>query len=157
MIIVIGLSAQAETPQQAQVPQATASLSSLASPTTAGLLAPITVQNLLTLAAMSQQPLTNAANQPSPLHNAPTSLCKCIKHTFWPFILNYSRLLSTLLRVGSSCRTISWWTGVSIGCNSAISFVTIHFTVRCITLNQSHDGSGSRECGWEASRGSRRL
>ncbi|KAG5681536.1 hypothetical protein PVAND_010959 [Polypedilum vanderplanki] len=68
-----GLSAQAETPQPATVPSATANLSSLASPASAaGLLAPITVQNLLTLAAMSQQPLASAtANQPSPLHNAP--------------------------------------------------------------------------------------
>jgi bruno-like protein len=75
----LGLSAQAETPQTATIPSATANLSSLASPATAGLLGPITVQNLLTLAAMSQQPLNTAAvavNQPSPLHNGPTNLCK---------------------------------------------------------------------------------
>jgi bruno-like protein len=80
ILLLVGLSAQAESPQTATVPSATANLSSLASPATAGLLAPITVQNLLTLAAMSQQPLSNVtANQPSPLHNPPpTSLCKWV-------------------------------------------------------------------------------
>lgn len=72
-----GLSAQTETPQAATMPSASANLSSLTSPAAAGLLAPITVQNLLTLAAMSQQPTALAtattANQSSPLHNGATA------------------------------------------------------------------------------------
>jgi bruno len=72
------LGAQAETPI-ASVPS---SASTLTAATAAGLLAPITVQNLLTLAAMSSQPttLTNAASvsPQSTLHNGTSapSICK---------------------------------------------------------------------------------
>jgi RNA recognition motif. (a.k.a. RRM, RBD, or RNP domain) len=71
------LGAQAETPV-ASVPS---SASTLSAATAAGLLGPITVQNLLTLAAMSSQPtqLANAATPQSSLHHNGTTaatICK---------------------------------------------------------------------------------
>lgn len=68
----VGLGAQTEAPTQQS---AAAGLSAAAA---AGLLGPISVQNLLTLAAMTQPQLTGTtASQQSPLHNgAAASLCK---------------------------------------------------------------------------------
>lgn len=75
MIFKLGLGAQAE-PQTQQ--QATAA--SLSAAAAAGLLGPISVQNLLTLAAMTQPSLTGtSASQQSPLHNGnAASLCKIL-------------------------------------------------------------------------------
>lgn len=71
-IIRIGLGAQAEPSTQ----QTTAA--NFASAAAAGLLGPMSVQNLLTLAAMTQPALTGStASQQSPLHNSTAaSLCK---------------------------------------------------------------------------------
>ena len=67
-----GLGAQAES----QTQQTTAA--NLASAAAAGLLGPISVQNLLTLAAMTQPALAGStASQQSPMHNnTAASLCK---------------------------------------------------------------------------------
>lgn len=75
LIIFVGLGAQAETPV-ASVPS---SASTISAATAAGLLAPITVQNLLTLAAMSSQPtqLANAATPQSSLHNGTSAATIC--------------------------------------------------------------------------------
>lgn len=68
----LGLGAQAE-PQQQQTTAA-----NLSAAAAAGLLGPISVQNLLTLAAMSQPQLTGTtASQQSPMHNGTAaSLCE---------------------------------------------------------------------------------
>lgn len=74
------MGAQAETPA-ATVPSVSSAAASTLSAATAGLLGPITVQNLLTLAAMSQPTLAASATATpqSPLHNGTPSaatICK---------------------------------------------------------------------------------
>lgn len=69
----LGLGSQVEPQQQ----QSTAA--SLSAAAAAGLLGPISVQNLLTLAAMTQPTLTGTtASQQSPMHNGAASLCKSL-------------------------------------------------------------------------------
>lgn len=69
-IYLLGLGAQQEQASQ----NTAANLSAAAA---AGLLGPISVQNLLTLAAMTQPSLSGTtASQQSPLHNGAASLCK---------------------------------------------------------------------------------
>lgn len=72
----LGLGAQAEAAQQTNTVPSATNLSAAAA--SAGLLAPISVQNLLTLAAISQPTLAAATqNQQATLHNGTaTSLCK---------------------------------------------------------------------------------
>lgn len=72
--MLVGLGAQQETP----------TASGLSAAAAAGLLGPISVQNLLTLAAMTQPSLSgNTASQTSPLHNGTTAgLCKLLLHKF---------------------------------------------------------------------------
>lgn len=71
---LLGLGAQAE-PQQQQTTAA-----SLSAAAAAGLLGPISVQNLLTLAAMSQPSLVgNTASQQNMHNGAAASLCELIK------------------------------------------------------------------------------
>jgi len=71
-----GLGAQAEATQQTNtVPSAT----NLSAAAQAGLLGPISVQNLLTLAAISQPTLAAATTNQQTLHNGTTtSLCKLL-------------------------------------------------------------------------------
>lgn len=87
------MSAQAETPAAAIPSVPSTAASSLSSAVQAGLLGPITVQNLLTLAAMSQPALSaNTSPQTPQLHNgttAPATICKSsninefkIKHSY---------------------------------------------------------------------------
>jgi hypothetical protein len=71
------LGAQAEQTSQQNT---AANLSAAAA---AGLLGPISVQNLLTLAAMTQPQLTGTStSQQSPMHNA-GNLCKFLKKKTW--------------------------------------------------------------------------
>lgn len=75
----------AQTEPQTQQQATAASLSAAAA---AGLLGPISVQNLLTLAAMTQPSLTGTtASQQSPLHNGTAaSLCKILPNFCWRFL-----------------------------------------------------------------------
>lgn len=70
--------------QQTEQQQTQTTAANLTAAAAAGLLGPISVQNLLTLAAMSQPQLTGTtASQQSPLHNGTAaSLCKFLDEMF---------------------------------------------------------------------------
>ncbi|CAO1402084.1 unnamed protein product [Diamesa hyperborea] len=75
-----GLGGQQQQQQQQEQQPSAATTASLSAAAAAGLLAPMTVQNLLTLAAMTQPQMTGTSQ--SPLHNgAGQTLCKQRQHT----------------------------------------------------------------------------
>lgn len=77
----LGLGGQQQQQQQQEQQPSAATTASLSAAAAAGLLAPMTVQNLLTLAAMTQPQMTGTSQ--SPLHNgAGQTLCKLTKHSF---------------------------------------------------------------------------
>lgn len=72
---ILGLGGQQQQQQQQEQQPSAATTASLSAAAAAGLLAPMTVQNLLTLAAMTQPQMTGTSQ--SPLHNGVgQTLCK---------------------------------------------------------------------------------
>lgn len=144
-VFKLGLGAQAEP----QAQQATAA--SLSAAAAAGLLGPISVQNLLTLAAMSQPTLTGAtASQQSPLHNGnAANLCK---------FLPPQQLMTSLFSIWRLllCRAWSWCTNFTTGCNSNDTVVSgntsaIRFTVHRVASRQPGIGTSCRSSRWQTS------